>query len=360
MTNEIGERNISGLEPGTTYVVSAFPHLEGALGDILYLDATTIVAEPELTDVDINSTAIHFTISVDGQFDNVTVTIEPNFKAVTKNFVDSPFQFSFFDLTPGENYTFFAITKAGQFTKRTKQYLVTEILPIELKSQTILADDRILMNFINAGKGDRYVFTVLDGSGNQQKKDTFEFSQVFDIYYEPQYNGMSLKGEVWRYDQVKISNFVIGIAYVEEALFEQSDKILTVSYTTSEGEYEGMVVTIDPDSDPGNRTFTRGDAIVLDKFHCGISLYITFQLHYQGQFGLEHEADFTTAPCFHDNGFRSSYVESSEEDVARMVVTVGFVGDVQKFQFFFDQLTVGSHQSQLLKSEQRVEDFSGL
>ena len=351
---------ISNLAPGTTYTLVLEPKYGETNGDPLEVTVTTKLSDlqfdipetlgqsnspttPALSSDPISDeyrvTWLKATFSVTGQFDNITVSIEPNFQAVFREFVANPTEVLLTELIPGETYKITAIVKAGPWSVReVKTVQMSPARPVCILFQEN-DDNSVKISLLNNGKGSSFTYQLLDGNVILQS-EVEHFEKYKRLTVPSNFFGKSFKAFVSLNGAESQHYFVqlqeIELTAVTVSVLNQTAE-LQVAFSANYANFGEIKVTLDPDPDPGVRVVPAPETLIgsirVNQVYCGRDIDVEIT-PYSGHasLGPAYVTSVSFPPCVDFDRIEEKFSVLLDEQMIQISISVPFVGDMPTFR----------------------------
>ena len=351
---------ISNLAPGTTYTLVLEPKYGETKGDPLEVIVTTKLADLQFdipqnfsqfdspTTPALNSdpksdeyrvTWLKVLFSVAGEFDNITVSIEPNFQAVFKEFVANPTEVLFTELIPGETYKITAIVKAGPWSvQEVKTAQMSPARPVCILFQEN-DDNSVKISLLNNGKGSSFTYQLLDGDVILNS-EVERFEKYKQLTVPPNFFGKSFKAFVSLNGAESQHYFVqlqeIELSGVTVSVLTRTAE-LQVAFSANYANFGEIKVTLDPDPDPGDRVVPAPDTLTgsirVNQVYCGRDIDVEIT-PYSGHasLGPASVTSVSFPPCVDFDRIEEKFSVLLDEQMIQISISVPFLGDVMMFR----------------------------
>ena len=374
------------LKPGTTYTILLEPKFEEFLGDPSEVAVTTKLAnllvevvdtfrietvtdgstyypdstdgpEPDLineggSDEDLDpyymETWIKVKTSIDGQFDNITLTLEPGFVSFFEEFSSNVIVFTVTDLTPGQVNKLTTTVQAGPWSVEDVQNVqLRPARPILISMETKI-DNSIQIALLNEGMGATITFQIHDDvfilSSAVESFEKYKYIRVNSTFFGRKFRAfVSINGFQSR--PLKLLLNEITFSDVSFQSFQEGpDLYMVVNFTTNSRSFDELRVVLDPDPEPGLRTFsapeTESGSFRLDRVYCGRD--VIFKMSpYAGysNVGPGFETVISVDPCADFSRMQEKVLLVHNFQSMKITVTIPFKGDAPTIHISFTDPT---------------------
>ena len=372
------EHNFTDLKPGTTYKLLLEPRFGNIVGDPAEIVVTTRLAElnfecfeileddlmqnsssqqrnvlSEVANADeanefINDlekyTSLKCIVSIDGRFDNVTITSEPPFRVQFQVFSSNYLEYEFTKLTPGETYRYSAIIEAGPWTARSSQEVPTIPSRPVLLLFKVYIDNSIEIGLLLNGKGVSFTYELIDK--NVVVRTLVEsFEKYKFLLFDPNSYGMTLKAFVSSKEHhskkaemvLKEVNF-FNVNF-ESVLFDSNFHLL-VNYTVNSLDFDYISVKMEPDPNPGLKKFYPSNTTTSNfwvyPYACGRKTEFSMVPYADySTVGPEFKSEINLEPCALFSLIQDSVTLYVSEEKAEISITIPFRGEVADIELHF-------------------------
>ena len=277
--------------------------------------------------------------SVAGRFDNITFSIEPNFQAVFKEFVENAPEILFTELIPGETYKITAIVKAGPWSvQEVKTAQMSPARPVCISFQE-KDDSSVQLSLLNNGKGSLFTYQVLDGNVILHSKSE-PFEKYKSLTVPPNFFAKTFKAFVSR-NGVESQPFIVQLQEIELTAVTvhtlQQTAELQIDFSANYASFGDIKFTLDPDPDPGIRIApapdTRTGNIKVDQVNCGNDITLTIT-PYSGYspLGPSVVKNLNFPPCVDFDRIEEKMTVLLDEELIKIEISIPFFGDVEVFR----------------------------
>ena len=354
------EMVVSNLVPGTTYTLVMEPKNGQKKGDPLVVQVTTKLADLQFhipknlsqsttpnPNIDLKLEEYRVTwlkvlFSVAGWFDNITISIEPNFQAVFREFVENAPEILFTELIPGETYKITAIVKAGPWSvQEVKTAQMSPARPVCISFQE-KDDSSVQISLLNNGKGSWFTHQVLDGNVILHSK-SLPFEKYKSLTVPPNFFAKTFKAFVSQ-NGVESQPLIVQLQEIELTAVTvhtlQQTAELQIDFSANYASFGDIKFTLDPDPDPGIRIApapdTRTGNIKVDQVNCGndITLTITPFSGYS-PLGPSVVKNLNFPPCVDFDRIEEKMTVLLGEELIQIEISIPFFGDVEVFRLDF-------------------------
>ena len=381
------------MDPGTSYQFTFEPKLSEMVGDPKTIDVTTKLGDSviecsendaidsvnEIFGVESDQqncsqesnllaqfTCVVCNFAITGRYDNITISIEPNFRTGFRQFTSSDIQILFTKLTPGENYKISAVVEAGPWLVRNFRSIQTQPAKPLLFHFEVKFDNSIQMKILLHGKGTLFSYHVTNNT-YFVKNHSEKFAKYKYLAFDPTFYGLTFTAFVTNnglesekvdimLEEVKFFNVIFG-SVQEGPMF-----YFTVNFTLNSLMFDEIRVTVNPDLDQNERIFPRPDSkstfIKIEQFLCGRDVIFTMVPYDKrsGPAGPGFETGLSLEPCAAFSQLQSSVNLLINEQKSEISVTVPIKGEVSEIDLHFSDRD-GNVQDFHLTSKYHIENF---